>query len=281
MVALVIHGGLNNRDAFEKNRAAYSASMQKIITAGFEYLKGHRALETAIFVTKMLEDDPILNAGTGSVIQSDGIIRMSASIMDGSKKIFSGVINIEKVQNPISIAASLQAENDRVLAGAEANLFAKKIGVPEFDTQTEARRNEFEEKKNNARPTSTVGCVALDAGGNLAAATSTGGKGWEIPGRVGDSPTVAGNYANAHCAVSCTGTGEDIISVTLASAFVTRVSEGAPMDYAAHKAIEELTEINGSAGFIALNKNGEIITAATQPHMVWALANNEGVEIFT
>ena len=282
MAALVIHGGLNSKESFEKHYEAYKLSMQRIIAGGYWYLKGHGALETAIYTCKLLEDDPILNAGTGSVIQADGVIRMSASLMDGRSRIFSGVMNIEKVKNPVEVAARLQSEKDRVLAGQQANLYARNIGIPEFDTETPERRREFEEKKSKkVKPTSTGGCVVLDEKGNIAASTSTGGKGWEIPGRVGDSPTTAGNYANALCGVSCTGTGEDIISAAVASSFVTRISDGMDMAKAKARALEELNSIKGSAGFIALNKKAEIITGATEPYLVWAKADEKGTEIFT
>ncbi len=282
MVALVIHGGLNSKTSFLREYDAYKLSMQKIIAAGYTYLKGHSAQETAIFTCGMLEDDPLLNAGTGSVIQADGIIRMSASLMDGNTKTFSGVINIEKIKNPIEVAAKLQKEKDRVLAGIEANLYVANAGFEEFSTETVERRKEFEEKKaQKTKPMSTVGCVAVDARGNIAAATSTGGKGWEIPGRVGDSPTVAGNYANNFCGISCTGVGEDIISTAAAAAFVTRVSDGMEMHLASEKAIDELKSVNGTAGFIALNKKSEIIVNATEPYLVWARATENGTEIFT
>lgn len=282
MTAIVIHGGLNSSANFVERKGRYKASLQNIIDLSYEFLRSNSALDTAVFACRLLEDDSMFNAGTGSVIQIDGAIRMSAALMDGRTKIFSGVINIEKVKNPIEIALALQSEQDRVLASAQANLYAKKHGVPEYDTSTSYRRKEFEEQKDeHKKPLSTVGCVVLDRFGNLAAATSTGGKGWEMPGRVSDSPTVAGNFANDYCAVSCTGIGEDIVSVATASSFVTRVTDGISMELAKEKALNELKAIKGSAGFIAINNKGDIITGESEPRVLWAKADKNGTEIFS
>jgi len=125
----------------------------------------------------------------------------------------------------------------------------------------------------------TVGCVALDVFGNLAAATSTGGKGFEIPGRVSDSATTAGNYANAFAGISCTGVGEDIVSGAVASNTVTRVTDGMPLALAVEKTLSELKPFDGFAGVIGISSTGEIYHADTHPYMVWALCD-EGVEIF-
>jgi len=125
----------------------------------------------------------------------------------------------------------------------------------------------------------TVGCVALDLYGNIAAATSTGGKGFEIPGRVSDSATTAGNYANGFAGVSCTGVGEDIVSGAVASTIVTRVTDGMPIALAAEKTLDELKPFDGFAGIIGISVSGEIYHADTHPYMVWALCDEE-VEVF-
>jgi L-asparaginase len=121
--------------------------------------------------------------------------------------------------------------------------------------------------------------VALDVLGNLAAATSTGGKGFEIPGRVSDSATTAGNYANACAGVSCTGVGEDIVSGALASSIVTRVTDGMPLALATEKTFKELSPFNGFAGIIGISATGEVYHNDTHPYMVWALCDG-GVEVF-
>ena len=146
-----------------------------------------------IYTAALLEDDPLFNAGTGSQIQSDGKIRMSAAIMNGLDQKFSGVINVENVKNPIIIAQMLMKEEDRVLGAAGASQYAENAGLPFYSTETPERKQEFITKKESSG-TGTIGCVVLDGQGRLAAATSTGGKGFEIPGRISDSATIAGNY---------------------------------------------------------------------------------------
>jgi len=175
---LIIHGGFfsesSQSDAVKKSK---QDSLKQILTRSFDYLKTHSAEETVIYAVEQLENDPLFNAGIGSQIQSDGKIRMSASIMNGESKRFSGVINVENIQNPIRLASELMIEDDRVLGGEGANLYANKLNIPFFSTETEERRKDYEEKVKATR-TSTVGCVALDKDGKIAAATSTGGKGF-------------------------------------------------------------------------------------------------------
>src|SRR5690606_20058916 len=126
----------------------------------------------------------------------------------------------------------------------------------------------------------TVGCVAIDKDGNLAAATSTGGKGFEIVGRISDSATVAGNYANTFCAVSCTGVGEDIVSNATAAKIVTRVTDGLSLKKAFDKTFAELKEINGFAGAIAIDRDGNIFHQDSEPTMVFASFDGSELEVF-
>src|SRR6202012_57444 len=192
----------------------------------------------------------LFNAGTGSQIQSDGKIRMSASLMDGKTLEFSGVINIEGVRNPICVAEKLLRMPDKVLAGKGAQEFARENGVPYYNPETSQRRHEYEKKLSDSIRLGTVGCVALDFYGDMAAGTSTGGKGFEIPGRVSDSATAAGNYVNAFVGISCTGVGEDIVSGAVAAKIVTRVTDGMPLAQATEKTLNELKPFDGFAGII-------------------------------
>jgi L-asparaginase len=223
-----------------------------------------------VYVVSLLEDCELFNAGLGSQIQGDGKIRLSASLMDGASLRFSGVINVEDVQHPIRIAERLMAENDRVLGGPPAQDFARKNGFDAFNPETPRRRAEYLQKLDALHATGTVGCVALDKDGKLAAATSTGGKGFEIPGRVSDSATVAGNYANEHAAISCTGVGEDIVSGAVAAKIVTRVTDGLSLPEAGTKTLSELKPFDGFAGVIGIGASGDIYHADTHPYMVWA-----------
>jgi L-asparaginase len=226
-----------------------------------------------------LEDDELFNAGTGSMIQSDGKIRMSASIMDGVSKKMSGVINIEEVQNPIKIAMELQNESDRILAGEGAILYARSIGIPKYSTETSSRRLEYETKLKSMG-TGTVGCVVIDQKGHIAAGTSTGGKGFERVGRVSDSATVAGNYANDQCGVSLTGVGEDIISGAIAAKIVTRVTDGMPLSEAVHKTFDEIKPFDGFAGAICIDCHGNIMHLDSFPTMVFASYDGVDLNVF-
>ncbi len=277
---IIIHGGFFSEFLQTKAiKQAKKAALQKIVLESYAYLKSHSALETVVFATKLLEDEPLFNAGLGSQIQSDGKIRMSASLMDGVSKKFSGVINIENVQNPILVAEKLLYFEDRVLAGEGANLFAQKQGFPYFNPETPERRADYKAKKA-ATNTGTVGCVALDTEGRLATATSTGGKGFEMPGRVSDSATIAGNYANEHCAVSCTGVGEDIVSAGIATKIVTRVTDGQTLEHAFQKTFQELATFDGFAGAIAIDYHGNIFYQESHPTMVFAAFDGEKITLF-
>jgi L-asparaginase len=267
---LLIHGGFFSEFSQSNEvKLAKQQAMERIAKSAFEFLRSHSALETSVYAVELLEDDPLFNAGIGSQIQSDGIIRMSASLMDGKTKKFSGVINIRDVKNPIRVAENLMSVDDRVLGGEGANGYASEHGFAPFSTEIPERREEFEKKLASLR-TGTVGCVALDRNGILAAATSTGGKGFEIPGRISDSATVAGNYANTDCAVSCTGVGEDIVSGAVASKIVTRVSDGFSIEDAFRKTFRELEEFDGFAGAIGLDKEGNMFWQESHPKIVFA-----------
>ena len=277
---IIIHGGFFSESQTNLEiKQAKQQALRDIVQAGYKYLQNHTALQTAVYTVCLLEDCDLFNAGTGSQIQSDGKIRLSASLMDGKTQKFSGVINIEDVKNPICIADKLMAYDDRVLSGKGAKEFATNNGVAYYNPETLQRRHEYEKKLSDSIRLGTVGCVALDIYGNLAAATSTGGKGFEIPGRVSDSATTAGNYANAYAGISCTGVGEDIVSGSVASKIVTRVTDGMPISAATEKTLDELKPFDGFAGIVGISADGKIYHADTHPYMVWAL-HDGNVEVF-
>ncbi|WP_297984700.1 isoaspartyl peptidase/L-asparaginase [uncultured Chryseobacterium sp.] len=277
---LIIHGGFfSESDQSHEVKVAKQNSLKNIAQKAFHYLQNHTAEETTVYAVSLLEDDELFNAGIGSQIQSDGKIRMSASLMNGETQKFSGVINIENVKNPIEVAKVLMKEDDRVLGGNGAKKYASEHGFEDFSTETPQRRKEYEAKLANGGK-GTVGCVALDKDGKLAAATSTGGKGFELVGRISDSATVAGNYANQFCAVSCTGVGEDIVSNATAAKIVTRVSDGMSLSDSFTKTFAELKEIDGFAGAIAIDKSGNIYHQDSYPTMVFASFDGEKFEIF-
>ena len=277
---IIIHGGFfSESDQSHEVKIAKQNSLKEIAKLSFEFLKNHSAEQTVVHAVKLLEDDLLYNAGMGSQIQSDGKIRMSASLMNGATQKFSGVINIENVKNPIEVAQVLMKEDDRVLGGNGAKIYATENGFENFSTEIPQRRKEYEEKLKNGGK-GTVGCVALDSEGRLAAATSTGGKGFELVGRISDSATVAGNFANEYCAVSCTGVGEDIVSNATAAKIVIRVTDGFSLAEAVEKTFSELKEIDGFAGAIAIDKNGNVAHQDSHPTMVFASYDGKDFEVF-
>jgi L-asparaginase len=239
---LIIHGGFFSESKTNQEvKQAKQEALREIVKLGYKYLESHTAVETVVYTVCLLEDCDLFNAGTGSQIQSDGKIRMSASLMDGKTMQFSGVINIESVKNPISVAEKLLRMTDKVLAGKGAQEFARHQGFPFYDPETPQRRHEYEKKLSDS-----------------------------IPGRVSDSATAAGNYVNQVAGISCTGVGEDIVSGAVAPRIVTRVTDGMSLQMATIKTLDELKPFDGFAGVIGISAKGEVYYADTHPYMVWA-----------
>lgn len=277
---LIIHGGFFSESSTNhETKVAKQIALERIVKESYAFLKTHSALETVVFAVSLLEDDELFNAGIGSQIQSDGKIRMSAAIMDGETQKMSGVINIDDVKNPVQIAQILMDYEDRILGGSGATNFARKNGFESFSTEIPQRRAEYEAKLKSLGK-GTVGCVVLDQNGKIAVATSTGGKGFEIPGRISDSATVAGNYANAFCGVSLTGVGEDIVSNATAAKIVTRVTDGFSLQDAFTKTFNELKPYDGFAGAIAIDKEGNVFHQDSHPSMVFASFDGDNFEVF-
>ena len=277
---LIIHGGFFSESSTNhETKVAKQNALERIVKDSYAFLQTHSALETVVYAVSLLEDDELFNAGIGSQIQSDGKIRMSAAVMDGETQKMSGVINIEEVKNPVHIAQLLMQYDDRVLGGSGATNFARQHGFEAFSTEIPQRRAEYEAKLKSLG-TGTVGCVALDAKGKIAVATSTGGKGFEIPGRISDSATVAGNYANTFCGVSLTGVGEDIVSNATATKIVTRVTDGFSLQEAFTKTFNELKPYDGFAGAIAIDNKGNIFHQDSHPSMVFASFDGDQFEVF-
>jgi L-asparaginase len=280
MSKIIIHGGFFSESSTNnKTKVAKQQALLRIVKDSHEYLKTHSAVETVVYAVSLLEDDELFNAGMGSQIQSDGKIRMSASLMDSTTMKMSGVMNIEEVKNPIQVAEILMNVDDRILNGEGATAFARKHGFEKFSTETQQRKEEYQAKLASTG-IGTVGCVALDDQGRIAVATSTGGKGFEIVGRTSDSATVAGNYCNEFCGVSLTGVGEDIVSGAVAAKIVTRVTDGFSIEKAFEKTFAELKPFDGFAGAIAIDKNGTIYHQDSHPSMCFASFDGENEEVF-
>jgi len=277
---IIIHGGFfSESNQSNEVKIAKQNSLKAIAKKSYEFLQDNSAFDTVAYAVSLLEDDDLYNAGIGSQIQSDGVIRMSAAIMNGETQKMSGVINIKDVKNPILVAKELMKEDDRVLGGNGAKIYATENGFDNFSTEIPQRRKEYEEKLKTGGK-GTVGAVALDKNGKLAVATSTGGKGFEIPGRISDSATVAGNYANQFCAVSCTGVGEDIVSNATSAKIVTRVTDGSTIENAFDRTFEELKEIDGFAGAIGIDCEGNVFHQDSYPTMVFASFDGVDFEVF-
>jgi L-asparaginase len=294
---LIIHGGAGSSLQGKGGLIAVRNSLSKIVADIYTLLlNGGTATEAIVKGCQMLEDEPRFNAGTGSVLQSDGQIRMSASMMDGTTGRFSGVINVSRVKNPIAMALFLQSSDDRVLSDYGAAELARELQIPIYNGLTDLRLQEWTlERQGNFQRTmagvvaepemavssnagrGTIGVVALDGYGKLAAGTSTGGKGFERIGRVSDSAMPAGNYANIHAGVSCTGIGEDIIDECLAAKVVIRVTDGMSLQDAMQKSFTEAKKNNKDFGAIALDATGMISYGKTCEVLLAAYHNGENI----
>ncbi len=264
MKKIIIHGGCGAREDASTTFFDYHEHLKPIVEKAYQYLiENNNAIEAALFAARLLEDDPIFNAGTGSRVQQDGQIRMSASIMDSVHNKFAAVINIQNVQHPVDVARALMAQHHSILGGEQVTKFAhEELNVPSYNPMTERRYQEYLELKKGQA--GTIGVVALDDNGVICAITSTGGAGFEVPGRVGDSPTVAGNFASKSMGISCTGIGEHIINQAVASKTHTRVQDGLALSKAIDKAIVESDELGDYVGLIALDQYGNIASGSTK-----------------
>ena len=229
---------------------------------------------------RMLEDDPIFNAGTGSKLQADGQVRMSSALMDGTNNRFSGVINVQNIRNPIEAAALLSKEENTVLSGAQATEFCRKNGMDDYNPITQERLEDY--KKRCSGEHGTVGTVALDNEGHIFAGTSTGGIGYEIPGRVSDCPTVAGTYASTKAGVSCTGIGEQITQQAAAAKIVTRVEDGMPLHEAVTLTMSESNKFSYLYGLISLDSEGHVEVGKTEAldEVFYAFHDNNRIRTF-
>ncbi|MBW4418800.1 MAG: isoaspartyl peptidase/L-asparaginase [Myxacorys californica WJT36-NPBG1] len=292
---LIIHGGagssLKGKGGADAVRKSLCAVVEEVYA---QLLSGVTATEAVVLGCQLLENDPRFNAGTGSVLQSDGQIRMSASLMNGAKQSFSGVINTSRIKNPIDLALFLQDSDDRVLSDYGSADLLRELNIPLYDPLTEVRLQEWiQERAGNFDKAmagvvaerelvteagrGTIGVVALDAQGHLAAGTSTGGKGFERIGRVSDSAMPAGNYATAQAGVSCTGIGEDIMDECLAPRIVIRVTDGQSLQDAFWKSFSEAHQHGRDLGAIGLDATGAIAWGKTSEVLLAAYHNEDGM----
>ena len=258
---IAVHGGAGvmRRD---KPGAAHTAVLKQALEVAYEQKTAMDAVVAAVMV---LEDSPLFNAGRGSCFNADGEIEMDASVMDGEALRAGAVAAVRRIRNPVLAARMVMEKTRHVLvAGHGAERLARTHGLalerPEYfhtDRQREAM------KRNLKNYHGTVGAVALDADGNLAAATSTGGYTGKLPGRIGDSPLIgSGNYAdNRACAVSATGLGEAFIRAAVAYDMTARMRyRGDSLAAAARAALANVQKLGGDGGLIAVDRRGNVVT---------------------
>ena len=262
---LVIHGGTGARPD-RARAAAIRRSLLRAAAAACAQLKRGSALEAVVSAVRLIEDDPLFNAGTGSVLQADGRARMSASVMDGARGAFGAVLNIERVRHPIDVAARLLEEpGHRVLEGAGAVRYARAHGLRPWNPVTAQRRSNWRRRLNETGAMGTIGAVALDRAGQLAAATSTGGAELAPVGRVSDSGMPVGNFATSTVAISCTGYGQDVIEHGLAVRIAQQMEDGRSLAEAFRLAFTALRRRGGRVGAIAVDRAGRIAWQTTLP----------------
>ena len=272
---LIVHGGAPSRILEPEKVLSAARSLEAIAENCFRELASRSACEVVVCALEALELDPQFNAGVGAAIQSDGEVRVSAAVMDGSRQSFSGVINALSVKHPSVIALSLQERRSRVISQPGVQALARELDLPEEDLATPEQLETFRQRKE-VGGFDTVGCVVRNARGELAAGTSTGGRSFEFPGRVSDSATVAGNYASEIVAVSATGIGEEIVDDALAARLETRCRDGMPLEQAARRCFDEAIARGRTYGWIAVHRNGDWVSAHTTPTMSFCVRSEKG-----
>ncbi|MEZ6000812.1 isoaspartyl peptidase/L-asparaginase family protein [Hyphomonas sp.] len=271
---LAIHGGagvITRGSMTPEQEALYRAGLQEALEAGAEVLRnGGSALDAAQAAVIPMENNEIFNSGKGAVFTAAGTHELDASIMDGSTRNAGAVAGVTIVKNPILAARAVMDNSEHVMfAGPGADAFAEAQGleiVPNTYFDTERRRKSLERvletlSRTAADKHGTVGAVAIDADGNIAAATTTGGMTAKTAGRVGDSPLIgAATYAeNGVCGVSATGHGEYFIRVGVAKTICDRVKlAGESVGKAAQVALDEVAELGGDGGVVLIDGNGNV-----------------------
>lgn len=274
--AIVLHGGAGTRP--DADPAAVCAGMARACEVGFDVLgRGGSALDAAEAAVVAMEDDPLFNAGRGSCLTRDGTVEMDAAVMDGTSRLAGAVADVRTVRNPVRLARRVLEQSDHLLLVSEgAERFARDEGLaiepPDYFVTPEQRARHLELReaalrdgtRRHRRGLGTVGAVAVDAHGRLAAATSTGGTPLKQPGRVGDTPIIgAGTYADdASAGVSCTGHGESVIRLVLGFRVADAVAHGASPLQAARAAAHLLREATAA--------DGGLVVAAPDGRLGWA-----------
>jgi beta-aspartyl-peptidase (threonine type) len=286
-ISIAVHGGAGPARPGEDGRAQVDGCLAAARAGQAVLLAGGSALEAVEVAVRALEDDPLFNAGTGACLNLDGEVELDAAVMDGATLAAGGVTCVRGVKNPITLARAVMTHTPHVLlAGPGAHLLARKLGIPEVPPQSlvtdAARRRWAQARAQGEGPEvtsgGTVGAVARDARGHVAAGTSTGGMLLKWPGRVGDSPIPgAGVYADdAGGAASATGHGEVILRAGLCREVVGRMARGEAPQAAADAAVAALGRFGGGAGLIVVAPDGEVAWAHDTERMARAAVLPDG-----
>lgn len=288
---LVIHGGAGTilkENMSPENEKLYTQKLEEALVEGGNILKnGGTSLDAITKTIMVMENSPLFNAGKGAVFTEEGIVEMDASIMDGKTSLAGAVSGVHTIKNPITAARAVMENTVHVLiTGDGADEFALEQGLDIEDSNyfyTERRWNSYQKAKNwnEIKKHGTVGAVALDKYGNLAAGTSTGGMTYKMKGRVGDSPIIgAGTYAdNNTCAVSATGHGEFFIRNVVAYDISALMKyKNLTLENAANYVIlEKLKNIGGEGGVIAVDHFGNYTMSFNTAGMYRGVTTSDGI----
>ena len=299
-IAIALHGGagtLMKGMMTTDKESAYKNALEIALNAGYERLEsGGSAIDATIIAVKLLEDSPLFNAGKGSVFTAEGTHEMDASIMDGATLKAGAVSLVSGIKNPVELARDVMDKSDHVLlAGKGAMKFARKLGYEKlgdeyffdafrFQQWQEIKDTDKFQLDHTIRKESkfgTVGAVACDLEGNIAAATSTGGMTNKRYGRIGDSPLIgSGTYANNNsCAVSCTGSGEYFIRGVIAYDVAALMEyRGYSLEKATNEVVHKrMLKIGGDGGLIAVDSKGNISMPFNTEGMYRAAKDSDGL----
>jgi beta-aspartyl-peptidase (threonine type) len=277
---ILVHAGAGGvSDDLREREAECRAALEQALEAGAAALETGGAVEAACAAVMVMEGFALFNAGYGSVLCSDGSVEMSASVMRGSDRAAGAVAMVRRTRHPIAAALSLLDAPPVLLAGKRADEHAAGHGLEQHDPSefvTDRQRRRLERwlsTREDGSDRGTVGAVCLDGDGLLAAATSTGGRLGQRPGRVGDSPLIgAGTWADRSVAVSCTGAGEAFIRCGAARLLAALVAHGAEVESAARTVLDEVAECDGVGGLIAVDAEGRVampFSTEAMPRGVW------------
>ncbi|MEL6829208.1 MAG: isoaspartyl peptidase/L-asparaginase [Pseudomonadota bacterium] len=291
---LVIHGGAGvilRQNMSAEREAEYTAALETALEAGAAILsEGGSALDAVQAAVIPMEDSPLFNAGHGAVYTAAAEHELDASIMEGSARDAGAVAGVKRVKNPILAARAVMDQSEHVMfAGEGADAFAESKGLELVDNSyfNTARRLESLERvlerqaRTDAERHGTVGAVAIDADGNLAAATTTGGMTAKSAGRIGDSPLIgAATYAqNGVCAVSATGHGEYFIRVAVAKTICARVElAGETIEAASQSALDQVAALGGDGGVVVIGGDGQYEYVFNSKGMYRGMIDPDGME---